>query len=212
MVYFSCYQLYAQCLSSPRKVGDKLWEPFSSMKKCNKCGEEKSLELFDKGARYKLGRTGACKACRLEQGKSLVASKPAYRVWANLRQRCNSPSHTDYKNYGGRGVTFDPRWDTYDAFWEDMGATYKKGLSLDRIDNSGNYCKENCRWATAKEQAANTRRNVLFEYYGEKLTLSEIARRTKISLQTLRYNVVIRGRELYSVIRAKNALLPEQPN
>lgn len=175
------------------------------MKTCIKCGEEKSLELFDKDVRCKFGRNSVCKVCRQRHHVPYSLAKPLYGVWSNLRQRCNNPKTINYKYYGGRGITCDPRWDSYDAFLEDMGPSFQSGLTLDRIDVDGNYCKENCRWATRLEQGANRKRMMLFEYYGEQLTLSEIGRRTKITDDALYWHVVTKGRDLYATIKLKHS-------
>lgn len=181
------------------------------MKTCTNCREEKPLERFDKDVRAPLGRASKCRTCVQEQYNLWLKNKPAYSIWVSLRQRCNNPKDAHYKDYGGRGITYDPKWDSYTAFWEDVGPSFKVGLTLDRINNDGNYCKENCRWATRYEQSTNTRRNVFFEYHGEKLTLHDIARRTKTRRGALYYHVITRGRDLHSVIEKElSALLPEQ--
>lgn len=80
-----------------------------------------------------------------------------YMVWANMLQRCTNANRPDFKYYGGRGITYDPLWGHFKEFKNDLGDSYQEGLSLDRIDVNGNYCKENCRWVPMEEQSRNKR-------------------------------------------------------
>lgn len=78
-----------------------------------------------------------------------------YNAWCSLRQRCNNPNIKYYSRYGGRGISYDERWETFDNFLLDMGIKPDAKLSLDRIDNDGNYTPENCRWTDFKTQNLN---------------------------------------------------------
>jgi hypothetical protein len=79
-----------------------------------------------------------------------------YGVWAHMKDRCLNPNCEKFKDYGGRGITICKRWLKFQNFLKDMGEK-PKGLSIDRINNDGNYNKRNCRWATPKQQQNNTR-------------------------------------------------------
>jgi len=81
-----------------------------------------------------------------------------YERWHSMRKRCFDPNCHAYKHYGGRGITICDRWLQFENFLADMGRC-PPGLSLDRIDNDGNYEPNNCRWATRSEQQRNKRRS-----------------------------------------------------
>lgn len=82
---------------------------------------------------------------------------PEYQAWADLKYRCKNPRHKHFKDYGGRGITYHPSWEIFDQFYIDMGNRPSTKYSLDRIDNSLGYSKENCRWVTAVAQLLNRR-------------------------------------------------------
>lgn len=101
-----------------------------------------------------------------------------YYVWRAMVQRCCNPDNPSYKNYGGRGISVCADWKvSADNFinWA-ISNGYKDGLSIDRINNDGNYCPENCRWITRKEQQSNTRRCRMITAWGETKTITEWAK------------------------------------
>lgn len=106
-----------------------------------------------------------------------------YTVYLSIRQRCNNPHYKQYQDYWWRWIKC--MWNNFEDFYEDMWVTYKDWLSIDRIDNNFDYCKENCKWSTAIEQQNNTRKNRYFEYNWKKQTLSMWARELWINRSTL---------------------------
>lgn len=97
-----------------------------------------------------------------------------YNIWINMRQRCKNDGKPAHDNWGNRGITVCDEWQSYKAFEEWAHNTgYADDLTIDRIDNNGNYGPSNCRWATYKEQANNTRKNRLITIGGETRTFTE---------------------------------------
>jgi hypothetical protein len=82
---------------------------------------------------------------------------PEYRAWRGMHTRCKNQNVKEYKYYGGRGIKIDPRWNAFENFLADVGLRPHSGLSLDRINNEGNYEPGNVRWATRSEQRRNRR-------------------------------------------------------
>lgn len=113
-----------------------------------------------------------------------MSTSSEYCVWVAMKQRCTNPNHMHYGRYGGRGIKFDPRWNSFENFYIDMGPR-PKGHTLDRIDNDGGYNKDNCQWVTRKTQARNRTNNRVIEFNGESKTVAEWAEALSIKPGTL---------------------------
>lgn len=96
-----------------------------------------------------------------ESSSFLLHKDPLYNAYHNILARCRNTRHKYYKYYGGRGIKCE--WGDFKSFCTDMKDSYEKGLTLDRIDNNGDYCKENCRWVTMKDQSRNRRSNIYYK-------------------------------------------------
>ena len=134
----------------------------------NSCGclkNERAAELKTRHGRYETGE---------------------YNSWHSMLQRCTNPNNPSYHRYGGRGITVCPEWrQSFQAFYEDMGCR-PPDHTLERVDNAGDYNKDNCVWATKKEQQRNKRTNRLLTFQGETLCLVEWAQRIQLDEGTIR--------------------------
>ena len=136
--------------------------------KCPQCKKDREVgksmfRLIERGI-----HAGNCKSCAMNGNthrytevfdKELYQTR-LYKIWSSMKSRCTNKNTTGYENYGGRGIKVCDRWKKFENFYEDMRER-PSDKSLDRINNNGNYYKENCRWATDKEQCNNRRNNLL---------------------------------------------------
>jgi hypothetical protein len=114
---------------------------------------------------------------------------PTYKSWSEMKQRCKNPKHSNSNCYVG--ITYCNEWEDFKNFFIDMGVR-PRGTSLDRINGKGNYCPENCRWATDEEQQNNRENNRFYNYEGQVLTLSQIARKYGISRSNLANKIYLK--------------------
>jgi hypothetical protein len=148
------------------------------------CGNYKSIPT----AHLTNGCTLSC-GCIKHRRKGLSNDK-FYMTWAGIIDRCENVNSKDYLGYGGRGIMMCEEWRSdFNTFREWALANYIKGGTIDRIDNDGPYCPNNCRFATKKQQANNRRNNVLYEHNGEMKTLSQWAEFYGIKVVTVRRRI-----------------------
>lgn len=149
------------------------------------CGNEKVVRannLCNKHTKS-CGCINISKPPRLRHGGS---HSPEWGVWNAMNSRCHNVKNKQYDDYGGRGIRVCDRWrKSFDNFISDMGRKPSTGHSIDRIDNNGNYCPENCRWATMLEQANNKRTSRFITIDGITLTLAQWARLKSIDVRII---------------------------
>lgn len=156
------------------------------------CGKEVRV----RGAQFRSGKTKSCGCRKTDASRETHTTHgdtklPFYYKWASMKSRCNNPNTKGYKKYGGKGVCVE--WKSYQDFRADMYESYlrhvknhgKKETTIDRVDPNGNYSKENCRWATYKEQGETRGNNIFLEVDGKNLLLKEWAKITGIKYGTL---------------------------
>jgi len=162
----------------PNKVMDLTGKSFGQLKVISR-GENRGDRLIwicqcscgntheVRGANLKTGTAVSCGCFRVKKASKLTAKhrdshSKEYRSWRSIKTRCYNTNVKGYPFWGGRGIIMCDEWvNSYEAFLNDMGRAPSNKHSIDRIDNDLNYCKSNCRWATAKEQANNRRNNYI---------------------------------------------------
>lgn len=141
--------------------------------------------------------SGEAKSCgcifkerNFKHGYSNIFNGRLQRIHNGILTRCYNPNHHSYQNYGARGIAVCDEWKSLENFanWA-LANGYEDNLSLDRINSSGNYEPSNCRWATRREQANNTRKNRFIEVDGVVMTIANAARKFGIKPATLLYRI-----------------------
>lgn len=113
----------------------------------------------------------------------------SYQIWSGMIQRCYNGNYRSFVDYGGRGITVCDEWrESVHAFIRDMGPA-PDGLTIERIDNTGPYEPDNCRWATMREQSRNRRSNIMVTMRGETRCLKEWTDRTGVSYDAARMRI-----------------------
>lgn len=130
------------------------------------------------------------KECQeLRKRKHGLTHTRLYKIWKSMRQRCNSSQHKDFSYYGGRGIRICTEWDDFKVFYDwAMASGYADNLSIDRINNDGNYEPLNCRWVTHSVQQRNKRCKTI-TFNGETHTIEEWAKIIGVSNDCIRYRL-----------------------
>lgn len=150
------------------------------------CGNEILIPLSS----LRSGHTKSCRCSRYEKVTIHgMEGTPTYRSWRAMLDRCTNIKNSHYKDYGGRGIIVYSRWFNFVNFYEDMGVK-PKDKTLDRQDNNGNYCKDNCKWSSPIEQANNKRNNHIITYNGKTLTLQQWANKLGMYSKTLSARII----------------------
>lgn len=106
--------------------------------------------------RLRSGHTRSCGCYVLEKNTTHgMHATRQYKIWTGMKLRCTNPKDTAYYAYGAKGISYCTSWEVFENFWKDMEEGYAENLTLDRIDNSLGYCKDNCRWETNSVQMFN---------------------------------------------------------
>lgn len=170
--------------------------------KCQ-CGNE----FITTVSNVKRGNTKSCgcynKKRVLERNtKHGLCKHPLYRQWQNLRNRCYNKNIEGYKDYGAKGIKVCEEWrNEFLPFYKWAAElNWRPGLSIDRINSNGNYEPTNCRLATDKQQARNRRTNIIVEYEGEKMCMTELCERLGLNYSAFRTRVIKRGWSLERAI------------
>lgn len=140
------------------------------------------------------GFSTSCGCNRIEHPNHLqhgLSNTRIHNIWDGMKDRCTNPNSVSYSNYGGRGITICDEWrNNFLSFYNwSIENGYADNLSIDRIDVNGNYEPENCRWADAKTQANNARRNHTLTYHGKTMTISQWADEKGMSYSKLKSRI-----------------------
>lgn len=159
--------------------------------KCD-CGNEKIV----RAGNLKNGHIRSC-GCLQQESRKIhsvthgLSKTRIYKIYLGMKKRCYNKNYIQFDLYGGRGITICNEWlSDFINFYEwSMNNGYNDTLSIDRIDYNGNYCPENCRWATTKEQNLNTRKNRFITFNNETHTLKEWAEICHLSYRALQHRL-----------------------
>ena len=188
------------------------------------CSPTEEFEVV--GASLRNGTTGSCGCLQLERVRAKVTTHGhtggayrtgqtlAYGRWKGMRNRCNNPKNPSYKNYGGRGINVCPDWDCrggFQQFFKYMGEC-PLGMTIERIDNDGNYEPGNVRWASRHDQARNYRRNIQVSIAGKTQVLKDWCHDLGVGYDTVLKRVTVKGMDPIEALRLSTGRIDSQEN
>lgn len=175
----------------PRKFNSAMWE-------CQcECGNTKMYS----GSSLMQQQTRSCGCLKKELTKDLKYTHGQrytrlHCIWGNMKQRTLNPNNKSAKNYNLRGISICEDWKVFEMFYDWANKNgYEEHLTIERIDNDGNYEPGNCRWATKLEQSRNTRKSIVYTYKNETRCLSEFCDMLGLNYHTI-YSRIEKGWEL----------------
>lgn len=137
------------------------------------------------GVKGNKGNTNSYMAAENPNYKHGMKGTRFFNIWRSMKDRCLNPNSKYYRHYGGRGISVCEKWLRFPGFQKDMFPTYKEDLTIDRVDVNGNYCKENCKWSTRKEQTRNRRNTIHVQVKGRTVLLTDLAEQSGVKYITL---------------------------
>lgn len=174
------------------------------------CGVEKSVRSDS----LRRGDTVSCGCFRAEHRSEKATTHgltdtSIYAIWYSIKARCLSPTSPAFHRYGGRGISVCDRWLDFNLFYEDMGDRPFENAQIDRIDNNGSYCKENCRWVTCKENQRNKSSNRMVSYQGSQVPLVVASELSGLPYHALWYRLKNKWsvEKLFNALRAQKGSL-----
>jgi hypothetical protein len=168
------------------------WGQVHWLCKCD-CGQEKVI----RGKHLWSMKIRSCGCLNMDERKKRLTKhghasngviSPINKIWQGMKKRCFNSRDVSYPRYGARGIKVCDRWLDFRNFLADMGDR-PPGMTIERIDNAGNYEPGNCKWATAMEQSANTRKNRMITANGKTLHMSAWARELELNIGTIRWRL-----------------------
>lgn len=142
------------------------------------------------GSKLRNSHTTSCGCNRISEKACGHSKERLYRIWLGMNSRCNNKNADNFQWYGGRGIKICDEWNNFMLFrqWA-LSSGYADNLSIDRIDSDGNYCPENCRWASYKEQQNNRSNNRIITYNNIKYTCAQFAEELDVPYYTIKNQI-----------------------